>query len=350
MLLKPLPMKREDILVGLEKNEEGSLVCTDEEMLNAQKGVLPNVAKQLAVNLLKGLSISHISLPIKIFEARSSIQRIVDFWSAAPAYLNAAADCKDPVERLSNVIAFSLSSLILCCSQNKPFNPLLGETNQGSFADGTRYYCEHTSHHPPITHFLLEGPNKKFRMHGYYEFIGKMGKNSLTSGLRGPNTIEFADGTKIRFNAPDFRLGGTMMGDRTIEGVGTIVYEDLKNLVKAVCILGTFEKGGFFSSKKAAGSKTDLTGVIYKMKPDKAKDTPFGKNQSLPTDLNKLSDLKTKLADFSGNYLQILTINGTTYWDFDTQEITRQIPQTITEKDKQGISLPYLATCSKMLL
>jgi len=45
MLLKPLPTKREDILAGLEVNEEGCLVCTDEEMLNQQKGVLPNVAK-----------------------------------------------------------------------------------------------------------------------------------------------------------------------------------------------------------------------------------------------------------------------------------------------------------------
>ena len=34
MLLKPLPTKREDVLVGLEVNNEGCLVCTDEEMLN----------------------------------------------------------------------------------------------------------------------------------------------------------------------------------------------------------------------------------------------------------------------------------------------------------------------------
>ena len=99
-------------------------------------------------------------------------------------------------------------------------------------------------------------------MFGYYEFIGKMGKNSLTSGLRGPHTIEFADGSKIRFNAPDFRLGGTMVGDRTIEGVGTIVHEDLGNLIKSVTILGTFEKAGFFG-KKATGNKSDFTGVVY---------------------------------------------------------------------------------------
>lgn len=92
------------------------------------------------------------------------------------------------------------------------------------FKDGTMYYCEHTSHHPPISHYLLEGPNEIYKMSGYYEFIGKMGGNSLTSGLRGPCKLEFKDGTVIRFNAPDFKLSGTVMGERTIECVGSLVF------------------------------------------------------------------------------------------------------------------------------
>jgi hypothetical protein len=105
--------------------------------------------------------------------------------------LTAAAKASNPIERIKNVIAFSLSNIYLCTGQNKPFNPLLGETNQGYFVDGTRYYCEHTSHHPPISHFLIEHPEGLYKMYGYYEFFGSMGKNSLTSGLRGPNTLEF---------------------------------------------------------------------------------------------------------------------------------------------------------------
>lgn len=58
---------------GLELQADGGLLCTDQAVLDKQKGILSNVAKQLAVNLMKGLSISHISLPIKIFEPRSSI-------------------------------------------------------------------------------------------------------------------------------------------------------------------------------------------------------------------------------------------------------------------------------------
>lgn len=112
------------------------------------------------------------------------------------------------------VITYGLSAIYLNLSQNKPFNPLLGETSQGSFADGTRYYCEHTCHHPPIMNFLVE--NEHYTLSGYYEFIGKMSSNTLLSGFRGPATIKFKDGSCIKFNAPDVKLGGMVMGARTI--------------------------------------------------------------------------------------------------------------------------------------
>lgn len=73
ILTVPLPVDKETYLKGMVEHESGYMICTDEEAIEKQKGVLGNVAKQLAVNLLKGLSISHISLPIKIFEPRSSI-------------------------------------------------------------------------------------------------------------------------------------------------------------------------------------------------------------------------------------------------------------------------------------
>lgn len=94
----------------------GGLVCTDQEAMDRQKGVLVDVVKQLAITLLKGLTIAHISLPIKIFEARSSIQRIVDLWSFGPQFLRQAGAISDHLERLKLVIAFSLSSVYLCTS------------------------------------------------------------------------------------------------------------------------------------------------------------------------------------------------------------------------------------------
>mmetsp|Transcript_15717 Transcript_15717/g.24137 ORF Transcript_15717/g.24137 Transcript_15717/m.24137 type:complete len:311 (+) Transcript_15717:247-1179(+) len=257
-----LPTDVPTILHGLESPAHGGLICTDQEALNKQKGVLGHVMKQLAINLMKGLTISHISLPIKIFEPKSSIQRIVDMWAQAPVYLRQAADIQDPLERFKNVIASMISSIYLCCGQNKPFNPLLGETLQGNYPDGTKFYCEHTSHHPPISNFLVEDVQDKFTLSGYYEVCGKMGTNSLTSGLRGPNNLIFADGHHIRFGYPSYKLGGMVMGDRTIEAHGCCIFEDLTYNRKCVIIMNTFKKTGWIRSS-SSGSKDAIIGSIY---------------------------------------------------------------------------------------
>lgn len=168
-----------------------------------------------------------------------------DLWSGSAKYLMEAAECNDPLERFKKVITFSISSIYLCVGQNKPFNPLLGETHQGHFSNGIKFYCEHTSHHPPITNFLLEAPNGEFTLSGYYEITGKMGANHLISGLRGPNYLKFKDGHQINFGFPSYRLGGTVMGERSIEAIGCQIFEDITHNKKAVVCVSTFKKTGW---------------------------------------------------------------------------------------------------------
>jgi hypothetical protein len=155
---------------------------------------------------------------------------------------------------LKLVVAFTISSIYLCTSQNKPFNPLLGETLQGEFPDGSKFYCEHTSHHPPITNFLLEDVDGMYKMYGYYEVTGKMGANHLISGLRGPNNLVFKDGHHIRFGFPSYKLGGTVMGERTIETIGSSTFEDFTNHRKAVLLMSTYKKTGWLRNT-ATGCK-----------------------------------------------------------------------------------------------
>ncbi len=65
----------------------------------------------------------------------------------------------------------------MSASSEKPFNPLLGETYQGEFPqDGTQICCEHTSHHPPVTNFLLTNQQHDFRFFGSYEYQAQIGK------------------------------------------------------------------------------------------------------------------------------------------------------------------------------
>ena len=151
----------------------------------------------------------------------------------------------------------------MSCGQNKPFNPILGETLQGHFADGTKFYCEHTSHHPPISNFMIEDADGLYTLSGYYEITGKMGANNFISGLRGPNDLIFKDGQHIRFGFPSYRLGGTVMGERSIEAIGSCIYEDLTNNNKAVLLMNTFKKTGWIRST-TVGCKDEINGIIYK--------------------------------------------------------------------------------------
>jgi len=71
-----------------------------------------------------------ISLPIRIFESRSTIERHVDQFSFASDPLEKAALCENNFVIFKNVIIFALSALFRSIKQLKPLNPLLGETYQ----------------------------------------------------------------------------------------------------------------------------------------------------------------------------------------------------------------------------
>jgi hypothetical protein len=215
-----------------------------------------------------------------------------------------------------------MSGLYLCCSQFKPFNPILGETLQAKFSDGTEIYAEHTCHHPPITHFHLHPSDKSYEYWGYYEFTANMSANSLKSGLRGPNNIRFADGQHIKFKVPDFKLGGTVMGERTLEATGTVYFEDITNNFKAVIILSTYKKSGFWT-KTQSGKRDEYVGVVYHCDPIvdhmASGKLLYSKGALEINDLSKIKDMIKPICDIKGSWLRSLTIGNKKYWDINEE-------------------------------
>ena len=69
---------------------------------------------------------------------------------------------KDPIERMKAVLSFVYAGLTLSISQLKPFTPLLGETYEVEFDDGTKIYSEHIIHHPPIISYYIVGNGFKY--------------------------------------------------------------------------------------------------------------------------------------------------------------------------------------------
>jgi len=71
---KKLPTSKEELFEDLEFCEHGGLRCVNEEAMERQKGVLSSIVGQFAKSFFKGQGISHMSLPVKMFEPRSTLQ------------------------------------------------------------------------------------------------------------------------------------------------------------------------------------------------------------------------------------------------------------------------------------
>lgn len=79
-------------------------------------------------------------------------------------------------------------------------NPILGETFNATFEDGTEYYSEQTFHKPLMSHFMFIGPDKHFIYTGYGHFNANTGANSVAITVTGDRRVVFDDGQLILFD------------------------------------------------------------------------------------------------------------------------------------------------------
>lgn len=152
-------------------------------------------------------------------------------------------------------------------------------------------------------------------MYGSLTFTAKMGANHLKAGQEGNQYIEFPDNKqKIVITLPKYTLGGTVMGDRTINIDHYFSYTDVTNGYKCILIFNPILKsGGMFSSHTYPDKSDEFRGVIYL------------KNNIDTTGINykKLSDIvdmKKKLCDIEGSWIKELKIDGKRYWHVDDED------------------------------
>lgn len=238
---------------SMVRTSTGGLKLIDKEVAKKQGGVLKEVIKSAGAKILEGKSAVSLSLPVRIFEPRTNLERVTDMFLYGPTFLTLAAEQTDPVERLKYVVAFAVAGLHHAVGQLKPFNPILGETYQATMNDGTAVCCEHTSHHPPISNFQVEGAKYAIAGHILWHGSFSMKSNALIQIQKGPIRVRFDDGTTIAYTMPHIQLGGFMWGDRTFDIMSTVVFEDVKNHLSCEVKFNPDEKkgmGGMFSSSK----------------------------------------------------------------------------------------------------
>lgn len=272
LLHKPEDVHYRKILDGWEILDNGTLRCYNQKILDKSKGVVKDVISQAASNIFSGQNVIGISLPIRIFEARSLIERIGDWFGFGPIFLKEAGRIQDPLERFKLCIAFVVAGLYTSVQLLKPFNPILGETFQSFFEDGTRVYCEHSSHHPPISNFLVEDSENLYTISGFFEFKAKISSGQLQMRNDGPINIRFPDGQHVVGSHPTKKLGGMIWGDRTLVNDDTFTFEDKANGLKAVIL---------FKEKK----NDRFAGKLYRYKPE------LNLQKKEPTKMSEIKDI-----------------------------------------------------------
>jgi hypothetical protein len=228
----------------------GGIKWKDEEALKAQRVIIWNFAKKMGKNLFSGHDLTKIPLPIQLFEPESFLQRLAKQYMFAHKYLTAASQATDPVERLQHVMVWWVAGMNLMGEQfRKPFNPILGETYQCIYEDGSMGFFEQSSHHPPISCWEVSGQEGAYTYAGWGELTAQFRGNSVKALQTGTQNVYFPDGGHITFTLPTVWVTGMAWGDRVIKYCGEMNFSDASNELSCTLTLNPKDKKGLFFSK-----------------------------------------------------------------------------------------------------
>ena len=320
----PPNFKMEDRLKDFNMSKDGTLKIANKDLRDKQKAVIKKIFAKAAATILEGKNVIGMSLPINIFQERSTIERLLDLFRFFPYYCNLACEAENEIERIKFLAAALVGSCQYQMDQWKPFNPILGETFQGHFDENTEMSVEHTSHHPSISNFYMTG--KGWKCYGALVYNAKIKANKVIAFTENWSTLEFDDGIVLKFTWPSLEMGNFIFGVRKMSMVRNIVVKSEKAKVK--CLI-RFNKE---VKRRLMGllSKWEynvLEGSLYIYNP--AKELAMKKKKWYDTMLgfNKMADSEMELEKVSGNWLKNLLFNKEEYWNANQEGISkRQIP------------------------
>ena len=136
-------------------NEFGGFDFASEKTLGILRGMGWDLIKQVGRKIIPGdFNLTTVTMPIRFMVPISILQHVCNGHFNFPLYLNMASQTKDDVERMKLLIVATISCWYRSSVILKPLNPILGETYEMIWEDGSHEYVEQTSHH----HLLFVKP------------------------------------------------------------------------------------------------------------------------------------------------------------------------------------------------
>jgi hypothetical protein len=221
----------------------GGIDYNNKELVSMMRSTGYDIIKQIGKKLISGdFNLTTISFPIKVMLPISILQAIAKSVFQFPIYLNLASQQIDPLEKFKFVIVATIAGFHASSNILKPLNPILGETYDMLYEDGSKIYLEQSSHHPPISHYIMYGPNNSFKFSGFSHFTSSAGLNSLKLNNKGKRTIELNDGTKVLTTFCNEIYSNTFFGTVRHESVGEIIFKDITNGFECVLKFSSVKK------------------------------------------------------------------------------------------------------------
>jgi hypothetical protein len=149
-----------------------------------------------------------------------------------------------------------------------PLNPILGETLVVETQHGGMIYCEQTSHHPPISHILFEGPPScPFVLSGHYQFKLGVSKSFTCAYFSAPGkvTLTLPNKEQINLSSKTIEISGLMSSSKLMNCTGNMVFNDRMNGLTSTCSFDAQQKqrtGYWTSWVKGADKVNKDSGVL----------------------------------------------------------------------------------------
>lgn len=282
-------------------NAKHELIFADKKVIQAQKEVLTDMIKEISMALFTGKELSSISLPVKVMQPRSQTQTTCEFFSNLDL-MHAAAKSLTNIDMFKNVIAFICSNFFYGIDCQKTFNPYIGETAQGSFADGTTYYAEQIKHNPSTSAMLMVNNDDFFKIDMQVELNSAMKSNEIRTYLKGIINIKIRDQV-IYASFPCLTVRGIVYGDRRILLEEAFYFCYPQEQLKAVVKVGNDHRADV------------LDGGIYRLTAPMVLTKDKFASSLFPSLKPKQLNRETKLSHISGSWLESIHVDGKEFWN-----------------------------------
>ncbi|GAA5897218.1 oxysterol-binding protein related protein OSH3 [Sporobolomyces salmoneus] len=285
-----------------------------------EEGLL-GLAKQVI-----GKDLSNISLPVTTNEPISALQRIAEELEYTEL-LDRAVAASDPIERLTLVAVFSISTYggNKYRVTRKPFNPLLGETFEWIRPDkGFKFIAEKVSHQPLLLAFHADtqldesGKDRGWEVDGDLATSTTIWGRSMEILVKGHHSIKLTThGEEYTIQRPSSFVRNLLIGTPYLEIAGDLIISCRSTGSKAII---SFKEGsswgGASSRNKIQGKVLDENGkTVHELvgKWDESVDRKIGKDNF--ERLWEIKDFPSNPRRFYGFSYFALGLNETTPLD-----------------------------------